>query len=376
MVPAPVLTTEDLLADMDRTERQITAATRQAETARIKESEEKKAESKQWTINALSDEIAVIESQRSPLTEAYANLWFNGDRVAGAAMVDARIAAFRTEIEAHEDIVDGNEWLFKPGDTISLARLWPAMKDNPHIARWLSANEVLDQTDFLWRLVVRSEGTNHREYLPPEVAAMKPDITGTGFWVSPDGHLVTNYHVVAGAKSIELRLASRRTVPASLVKGDEKRGLALLKADVQSPEWLPLSADEAGQGVDVFTQGFPNIAEQGLAAKYSDGKISRLSGIGDDENFYQVTAPVQPGNSGGALIHVRDGVPWVVGVVSGNLKGGENVNCAIKSTVLRGFLEEFEQGEKVLAGAKAARPKDSPVEYARKASCLVLVRKR
>lgn len=150
----------------------------------------------------------------------------------------------------------------------------------------------------------------------------------------------------------------------------------MVKAAVSSPEWLPLTSGQAAQGVDVFTQGFPNVTVQGLAAKFSDGKISSVSGINDDEKFYQISVPVQPGNSGGALIHARDGMPWVVGVVSGKLIGGENVNYAIKSTVVRSFLEEFAEGQAVLAAVIPVLPADPPVEHARKASCLLLVKTR
>jgi len=212
--------------------------------------------------------------------------------------------------------------------------------------------------------------------LPPEVAGLRPDSSGSGFWISPDGYLITNQHVVAGAQSIDLRLASRQMVAARVVREDAKRDLALLKADLSSPEWLPISTGQAGQGVDVFTQGYPNVTVQGLAAKFSDGKISSLSGINDDENFYQITVPVQPGNSGGPLIHGRDGMPWVVGVISGKLRGGENVNYAVKSTVLRAFLNEFDEGKAILERAKPTRPSDPPVEHARKASCLLLIKKR
>ena len=370
------LSTDELVVAISKSEQSIDRATEKAAEAQAARNRQIKAQNSAEAVAALTVARAHTEAARSLLAESYAQEWFEGDPAAGAAMVDVRLATLQKEIDAHRDGTEGNEWMFKPGDQVSFDRLWPVMRANPRLARWMEARQITAQIDFMWHLLIRSNLTQRAENLPPDVAGLRPDGTGSGFWISPDGHLITNQHVVAGAQSIQLRLASHDIVPAVRLREDAERDLALLKADVASPEWLSLSSGQAGQGVDVFTQGFPNPTVQGLAAKFSDGKISSLSGINDDEKFYQISVPIQPGNSGGALIHTHNGQPWVVGVVSGKLIGGENVNYAIKSTVVRSFLSEIPEGQALLTGAKPTRPADPPVEHARKASCLVLVRKR
>jgi hypothetical protein len=95
-----------------------------------------------------------------------------------------------------------------------------------------------------------------------------------------------------------------------------------------------------------MTIGFPNPEVQGLAPKFTQGTISALSGFSDSPNTLQISVPVQPGNSGGALVDMSG---RVVGVVVGRLNAvtmaretgalSENVNYAVKGTHLLAFLE-------------------------------------
>ena len=96
----------------------------------------------------------------------------------------------------------------------------------------------------------------------------------------------------------------------------------------------------------VVTVGFPNIGLQGFAPKLAKGEIASLSGAEDDARYFQISVPVQPGNSGGALVDERGNV---IGIVSAKLDASaalaasgalpENVNYAVKSSFLLSFLE-------------------------------------
>ncbi|NOS70553.1 MAG: trypsin-like peptidase domain-containing protein [Verrucomicrobia bacterium] len=110
---------------------------------------------------------------------------------------------------------------------------------------------------------------------------------------------------------------------------------------------LPVAASRGVKlGGTVATVGFPNIGLQGFAPKLAKGEIASLSGAGDDARYFQISVPVQPGNSGGALVDERGNV---VGVVSAKLNASaalrssgalpENVNYAVKSSYLLSFLE-------------------------------------
>ncbi len=164
---------------------------------------------------------------------------------------------------------------------------------------------------------------------------------GSGFFVTRDGYLLTNHHVVKDAVKIEVTVfPSRKTFPAKVVVEDLTNDLALLKVDGQGTfEPLAISRKEtADLGQEVFTIGFPNIQIQGVEPKYTDGKISSLAGMQDDASEYQISVPVQPGNSGGPLCDIQG---QVVGVVVARMNDmamletsgvvPQNVNYAVKS---------------------------------------------
>jgi serine protease Do len=166
-----------------------------------------------------------------------------------------------------------------------------------------------------------------------------------------------------------------------LVKVDAANDLALLKAEGKfSP--LPIAPSRAVKlGGTVATVRFPNIGLQGFAPKFARGEIASLSGAGDDARYFQISVPVQPGNSGGALVEERGNV---VGVVSAKLDAAaalsasgalpENVNYAVKSSYLLSFLESVPEVSAKLKEANGKEIKfEEVVEKAKQSAVLVLL---
>jgi serine protease Do len=159
---------------------------------------------------------------------------------------------------------------------------------------------------------------------------------GSGFLVSRDGHVITNYHVSEAGAKVSVRLGSK-VLPATIVKLDRPNDLALLKIKAPTAP-LPLG-NSSGMllGAEIHTVGFPDPTRQGQKPKYTRGSISSTHGAMDDERHFQISAPVQPGNSGGPVF---DDLGNVVGVVVGKLRQAENVNYAIKSNLVRKLLKQ------------------------------------
>jgi S1-C subfamily serine protease len=213
----------------------------------------------------------------------------------------------------------------------------------------------------------------------PDSEADKLSATGTGFFITEDGYLVTNDHVIRNAKKVRIRARSE-TLDAQIVKASHLFDLAVLKVK-GSFRALPLDfLREVHLGDAVFTIGFPNVDIQGSAPKYTDGKISSLSGVEDDPSQYQISVPVQPGNSGGALVSDGGSVIGVVRsklndltslVVSGSVP--QNVNYAVKAKYLRDLLETIpgiiEKTKTVSSAAKAS----DRVKQVEEATVIVLV---
>jgi S1-C subfamily serine protease len=177
---------------------------------------------------------------------------------------------------------------------------------------------------------------------PPEVPP--PAGQGTGFFVTDDGYLLTCFHGVSNATRIVVK-SDQGVFPAELVKADGSRDLALLKV-AGSFHSLPIArVSSVKLGDSVFTIGFPNAEFQGIEPKLTRGDISGLAGIRDDPHHFQISAPVQPGNSGGAVVDLGGNV---VGMVTARLDDAatfeasgslpQNVNYALKCDSLMAFL--------------------------------------
>jgi S1-C subfamily serine protease len=207
-----------------------------------------------------------------------------------------------------------------------------------------------------------------------------PKASDTGFFITEDGYLITNEHVAGNGAQMRW-VTETGIISAKVVKVDMANDLALLKADGQFTA-LPIVASRTMRmGSTVATVGFPNIGLQGFASKLAKGEVAALTGAQDDPRYFQISVPVQPGNSGGALVDEHGNV---VGVVSAKLNVAaalatsgalpENVNYAVKSSFLLSFLESVPE---VSAKLKEANTKDRKfedvVKSAEKAAVLVLV---
>ena len=168
--------------------------------------------------------------------------------------------------------------------------------------------------------------------------------TGTG-WVT-HGLIATNYHVIEGKDRIRVRFADGRESTAFVGETDKDNDVALLRIGGQLPPGLPLAGAEAAIGAEVFTMGYPHTAIMGNNAKLTTGIVNSTTGLQDDPRIYQISVPVQSGNSGGPLLNRRG---EVVGLVTAKLSAAQvykwtgdlpqNVNYAVKVRFLSALLQ-------------------------------------
>lgn len=169
--------------------------------------------------------------------------------------------------------------------------------------------------------------------------------TGTGFFVSRTGHILTNHHVVEGCKSVQVTRIGATQEPARVLAQDQTNDLALLKVN-DPPETVPTFAPRARIGENIYVFGFPLAGLLATSGNFTVGNVTATAGLNDDSRMVQISAPVQPGNSGGPLL---DQSGKVVGVVVSKLNAlrlaavtndvAQNVNFAIKSGVALNFLD-------------------------------------
>lgn len=200
-------------------------------------------------------------------------------------------------------------------------------------------------------------------------AAAEEIYTGSGFFITTNGYFVTNYHVIKDADKIGLRDVQGKTYEAIVVKVDANNDLALLKVKGETFSALPvINSQTVKRGAHVITVGFPNIDIQGKEPKLSEGIISALSGIQDEPTVFQISVPIQQGNSGGPMVNMDGNV---VGIIASKLsalymlknKGSvpENVNYAIKSNYLNELIQTDDGVSKSLL-PPTKRPAENLVE--------------
>ena len=182
---------------------------------------------------------------------------------------------------------------------------------------------------------------------PIAPAAETPKASGSGAIVSTSGHILTAAHVVTGASRVKV-ITAQGLKTASVLRIDEANDLAVLKlAGGSYPALTVTSSRKIRLGQTVATIGFPNVEIQGFSPKVTRGEISSLNGIGDDPRAWQISVPVQPGNSGGALLDENGNVIGVVvsklGLKAARATGDipQNVNYAVKSTYALALLEPY-----------------------------------
>jgi S1-C subfamily serine protease len=184
----------------------------------------------------------------------------------------------------------------------------------------------------------------------PQQAAKPPklvDVNGTGFVINVNGYIVTNNHVISDCVGdIHGNLTSDRLMNLRIVSADETNDLALLQAPRAFQATAAIRGTAIHPGESVIAIGYPFHGLLTSDFTVTTGIVSSLSGVLNDTRFLQISAPVQPGNSGGPLLDSSGNVVGVVAAKINALKFAkatgdipENINFAIKTGAMRDFLD-------------------------------------
>lgn len=166
---------------------------------------------------------------------------------------------------------------------------------------------------------------------------------GSGVVVSRDGYILTNHHVVGGADDISVDFADNRTLKARLVGSDRASDLALLKVEAADLPALALgNSDEVQVGDVVLALGNP----LGIGQTVTMGIISakgRSTGVGDGgyEDFLQTDAPINQGNSGGALVNTKGQLIGINSQIVSMSEGNIGIGFAIPANMARHVMDQL-----------------------------------
>lgn len=175
---------------------------------------------------------------------------------------------------------------------------------------------------------------------------------GSGVIVSPDGYILTNYHVVDGAENIKVDLNDNRTLDAKVIGTDQPSDLAVLKVEASSLPVLPLGdSDRVRVGDVALAIGNP----LGVGQTVTMGIISakgRTTGLsnGSFEDFIQTDAPINQGNSGGALINTTGELIGINSQILSRTGGNVGIGFAIPSNMAKNVMDQLLKTGKVRRG--------------------------
>ena len=169
--------------------------------------------------------------------------------------------------------------------------------------------------------------------------------TGSGVIISPDGYIITNNHVIKGAKKLEITLNNKETYNADIVGVDESTDIALLKINQENlPHILIGDSDNLQVGEWVLAVGNPfnltsTVTAGIVSAKARDINISNNNS--KIESFIQTDAAVNPGNSGGALVNVRGELIGINTAISSQTGSYIGYSFAVPSNIAKKVIEDI-----------------------------------
>ena len=169
--------------------------------------------------------------------------------------------------------------------------------------------------------------------------------SGTGFFISSEGHIVSNNHVIDACHTVNINYLGD-IKPAKVISRDRANDLALLQADIDPKDIFVISNDDAMLLEEIYVAGYPFGKSVSSSIKVTKGVVSSLSGLGDNFSNIQIDAALQPGNSGGPIIN-NEGNVIGVAVAKLDFKQAiktygaipENINFGVKSSVLHSFTK-------------------------------------
>jgi S1-C subfamily serine protease len=241
-----------------------------------------------------------------------------------------------------------------------------------HTGGWFTSEDrIPNRIYFEMELVPVNTAASEAPSSPPAIPAQphRGGSQGTGFFITDDGYIVSNWHVVKDATVIHV-FAGDDDVRAKLVEKDIPGDLVLLKVSRTGKALALGNSVTARVGEDVCTLGFPMATIQGDEIKFTTGIISSLKGMKDDIGHFQISVPIQHGNSGGPLL---DGQGRVIGVVDSAfpdvpslLATGsvpQNVCYAIKGSRIQNLLESHPEVVEKLSTAVQVEKMTGPDLY-------------
>ena len=160
--------------------------------------------------------------------------------------------------------------------------------------------------------------------------------SGTGFFVSRTGHIITNHHVIEGCKTVKVSFKGDE-IKAKTLAIDKVNDLAIVKTTINPSKVYSVSNEDVALLEDIIIAGYPLGKKVSSAIKTSKGSVTALAGYGDNYSEFQTDAALNQGNSGGPIMNQKGNVVGVAVAAYGKKEGVESFNFGIKASTLKTF---------------------------------------
>lgn len=159
--------------------------------------------------------------------------------------------------------------------------------------------------------------------------------SGSGFFVSKDGHIITNHHVVDGCKTTKVNFRGSE-IEAKVLSIDKVNDIAILKTNINPNNIFPVSNEDVSLLEDVVVAGYPKGKKISSAIKTHKGVVTALAGAGDNYSNFQTDATINAGNSGGPIVNQKGNIVGIA-VATWAEEGVQGIHFGIKSSTLKTF---------------------------------------
>jgi tetratricopeptide (TPR) repeat protein len=251
-----------------------------------------------------------------------------------------------------------------------------ALQNKKEADRLARERKLLEEERKKWEASRLAEENRRQQ---PSKEKSRQSGTGSGFFISKMGHVITNAHVVEDCKKVTVGDNANKQVPAKVIRADRRNDLALLKlstlemASADSKSFIQklgnvmiplatnglLRSEDVRRGERLLVAGYPFGDFISNTMKVTTGIVSATVGVGDDSGQFQLDAAIQPGNSGGPIYDYSGNIVGVVVSQLNKMKMAEDIgtipenqNFGIKASTVRQFLESSGFPSKKAEGIK------------------------
>ena len=183
----------------------------------------------------------------------------------------------------------------------------------------------------------KPEGETEPSQPSPDDDKVVAAASGSGFFVSKKGHIVTNHHVIDQCKAVKVNYKADE-IPARIIAVDKTNDLAILQAKINPSKVYAISKEDVSLLEDIIVAGFPLGKKVSAAIKTHKGSVTALAGYEDNYSNFQTDATINQGNSGGPIINQKGNVVGVA-VATWVEEGVQGVHFGVKSSTLNTFAK-------------------------------------